>query len=64
MKIMVFQQTLEKQVMSQIWPMGHSLLASDLVLEANKFSPILDMFFFSFLLELNQVRIMSETLFQ
>lgn len=63
MKIMVFQQTLEKHVMSQIWPMGHSLLALDLVLEANKSSPILDMFF-SFLLELNQVRVLSETLFQ
>lgn len=60
---MVFQQTLEKQVMSQIWSMGHSLLASDLVFEANKSSPILDMFS-SFLLELNQVRVLSETLFQ
>ena len=63
MKIMAFQQTLEKQVMSQIWPMGHSLLASDLVFEANKSYPILDMFS-SFLLELNQVRVLSETLFQ
>ena len=49
--------------MSQIWPVGHSLLASDLVLEANKFSPILDMFF-SFLLDLNQVIVLSETLLQ